>query len=98
MAGTLPQFGANGGAGTGTGGGGGGMAFLSSSGGSGSSKDQLMFRKRFKEMEKRRKAEEEALHRKSDAETDVKRLERELEERMIRIHSLRVKFADCRRL
>uniref|UniRef100_A0A914HL11 Uncharacterized protein n=1 Tax=Globodera rostochiensis TaxID=31243 RepID=A0A914HL11_GLORO len=54
MAGTLPQFGANGGAG------GGGMAFLSSSG---SSKVQLMFRKRFKEMEKRRKAEEEALHR-----------------------------------
>uniref|UniRef100_A0A914HNR5 Uncharacterized protein n=1 Tax=Globodera rostochiensis TaxID=31243 RepID=A0A914HNR5_GLORO len=79
MAGTLPQFGANGGAG------GGGMAFLSSSG---SSKVQLMFRKRFKEMEKRRKAEEEALHRKSYAETDVKRLERELEERMIRIHSL----------
>ncbi|KAL3102942.1 hypothetical protein niasHT_025850 [Heterodera trifolii] len=54
-----------------------------------SSKDQLMIRKRVKEMEKRRKAEEEALNRKSDAENDVKRLERELEERMFRIHSLR---------
>jgi len=51
---------------------------------------QQIFQKRRKEVEKRRKVEEEALNRKEDAEQEVCRLERELDGYRAKLNELRV--------